>query len=207
MILSKHDSMSPSSTHCGAVVRHRSVKTPADGVGGGAIRSESIGVPVRCASRRLVPARAGVAPASHGPSSSGFPAVASYRCFSGCTPVSADAAYSRAALSDNMALHLVSGVDHANSVHSRRPFAVVFSHSLHGQGFAAHERVSRRCKALTLRRLPSCLAFTIRDCRLLTRRWQSDHLMSRQSVVEPERACAAGRSSARLSVNSSRSFS
>src|SRR5712692_8474612 len=67
--------------------------------------------------------------------------------------------------------------------------------------------ISIPCKARTLRRLPSCHAFTIRNCRLLTRRWQSDQFVSRHSKVEPERACAAGRSSAQLSVEVSQPFS
>ena len=55
--------------------------------------------------------------------------------------------------------------------------------------------------AFTLRRLPSYHAFTIRTCKLLTRRWQAGQSVSRQSKVEPERACVDGRSCARFSVD------
>src|ERR1700757_2628520 len=106
-----------------------------------------------------------------------------------------------------MALDLVSGVDQVSpsTPGVRLPWFSVTRFT--AKALPLSERVSSRCKALTLCRLPSCHAFTIRDCRLLTRRWQSDHLMPRQSVAESERACAEGRSSAQLSVRSLRSFS
>jgi hypothetical protein len=75
------------------------------------------------------------------------------------------------------------------SVYSRCPFALILRYSLHGLALPLSERTSIRCKAFALRRLPSCHAFTIRNCKLLTRRWQSDQFVPRRSKVEPECAC------------------
>jgi hypothetical protein len=110
-------------------------------------------------------------------------------------------------LSDNTASDLVPGVDQiapsTPGVHL--PWFSVTRFT--AKALPLSERMSKRCNAFALRRLPSCHAFTIRTCKLLTRRWQSDQLVSRQSKVGPERACARRRSSAQFSVEASQLFS
>src|ERR1700730_2423877 len=91
-------------------------------------------------------------------------------------------------LSDNTASDLVSGVDQiapsTPGVHL--PWFSVTRFT--AKALPLSERMSSRCKAFALRRLPSCHAFTIRVCKLLTRRWQSDQSRSRQSIAGPERS-------------------
>ena len=72
-----------------------------------------------------------------------------------------------------MAATLICGVSHS-SPSTPAVFLPWFSVTrLTASAFALNERVSIRCKAFTLRQLPSCVAFAKRFCTTLTFRYTS----------------------------------